>query len=356
MQSTVSTARRPNACAPGRAPERDPARVTCRSAGVAAAVAVALTALIGAACSPAVHAQPAWPAKPVRVVVPFTPGGTNDIVARLLSRELSDSMGQQFVVDNRPGASGVVGADIVAKAPADGYTLMVHSVSHLANAHAYKKLPYDTLRDFEPIAALAGQPGALVVHPALPVRTLKEFIALARKRPGEITYASNGDGGNLHVQMAVLAVMADMKLIHVPYKGGAPATLSIVAGETQAGAVTIGIALPQIRAGRLRPLAVTGTQRSNLLPELPTVAEAAIPGYDMNPWTGLFAPAGLARGAADRLVPEVNRILRRPEFMKVLAEQTVEPWLATQQEFAARVRADYDRYGKFYRMLGITAS
>ena len=206
--------------------------------------------------------------------MPFTPGGTNDIVARVLSRELSDSMGQQFVVDNRPGASGVVGADIVAKAPADGYTLMVHSVSHLANAHAYKKLPYDTLRDFEPLAALAGQPGALVVHPALPAR----------------------------------------------------------------------------------PLAVTGTQRSNLLPELPTVAEAAIPGYDMNPWTGLFAPAGLARGAADRLVPEVNRVLRRPEFTKLLVEQAVEPWLATQQEFAARVRADYERYAKFYRMLGITAS
>ena len=326
----------------------------CACAVTFAVAALAVPA--GAALSPAAHAQPAWPARSVRVVVPFTPGGTNDIVARVLSRELSDSMGQQFVVDNRPGASGVVGADIVAKAPADGYTLMVHSVSHLANAHAYKKLPYDTLRDFEPIAALAGQPGALVAHPALPVRNLKEFIALARKRPGEITYASNGDGGNLHVQMAVFAVMAEMKLIHVPYKGGAPATMSIVAGETQVGAVTIGIALPQIRAGRLRPLAVTGTQRSNLLPELPTVAEAAIPGYDMNPWTGLFAPAGLARGATDRLVPEINRVLRRPEFNKLLVEQAVEPWLATQQEFAARVRADYERYGKFYRMLGITAS
>ena len=308
------------------------------------------------ACAGPALAQSLYPAKPVRVVVPFTPGGTNDIVARVLTRELSDAFGHQFVVDNRPGASGVVGADIVAKAAPDGYTLMVHSVSHIANAFAYKKLPYDTLKDFEPLALLAGQPGALIVHPSLPVKTLKDFIGLARARPGEITYASNGEGGSLHVQMAVLAAMANLKLVHVPYKGGAPALLSIVSGETQSGTITIGVALSQIRAGRVRPIAVTAARRSNLLPEVPTIAEAGVPGYDMNPWTGLFAPAGLAKAASERLLTEVNRILRRAEFSKLLAEQAVEPWFGTQEEFIARIRVDHERYEKFFKLLNIPAS
>jgi tripartite-type tricarboxylate transporter receptor subunit TctC len=314
-------------------------------------VAAVALAPLGAAL-----AQPAWPTKPVRIVVPFPPGGTNDIVARILARELSEALGQPFVVENRPGASGVIGAEIVAKSPPDGYTLMVHSVSHIANAFAYRKLPYDTLKDFEPLALLAAQPGIVVVHPSLPVKTLKEFLALARVRPGEITYASNGEGGSLHVQMAVLAAMANVKLVHVPFKGGAPALASIVAGETQAGTMTIGVALGQIKAGRLRPLAVTSERRSALFPDLPTVAEAGVPGYDMNPWTGLFAPAGLARAPANRLLPEVNRIVRRPEFAKLLAEQAVEPWIGTAEEFAARIRTDHERYEKFFRLLGIPAS
>jgi tripartite-type tricarboxylate transporter receptor subunit TctC len=161
-------------------------------------------------------AAQAYPAKPVRLVVPFPPGGTNDIVARIIARELSQSMGQQFVVDNRGGASGIIGADSVAKAPPDGYTLMVHSTSHLTNAFSYNKLPYDTFRDFEPITLLAFQPSLLVVHPSLPAKSVKEFIALAKSRPGQITYASNGEGGNLHVMMALFASMANIQLIHVP--------------------------------------------------------------------------------------------------------------------------------------------
>ena len=297
------------------------------------------------------NAQTAYPIKPVRVVVPFPPGGTNDIVGRLVMRELSEIMGQQYVIDNRPGASGVIGAEIVARSPADGYTLMVHSNSHLSNALAYPKLPYDTFKDFEPVALMAAQPGVLVVHPSMPVKTVKDFIALARAKPGEITYASNGEGGSLHVQMALFASMANLKLIHVPYKGGAPVATSLVAGETQSSISTIGIVLPHIKSGRLRPIAVSSAQRSTILPQLPSIGDT-VAGYDMNPWTGVFAPAGLPRPMIERLHAEINKILMRPEFVRQLADQAVEPWVATREAFAARIGTDYEKLKQVFKLIG----
>ncbi len=300
--------------------------------------------------------QGGYPAKTVRVIVPFPPGGTNDIVARFVMREISDVMGQQFVIDNRAGASGVIGADLVAKSPPDGYTLMVHSSSHLSNAFAYKKLPYDTFRDFEPIGFMAAQPGVLVVHPSLPAKSVKEFIALARSRPNEITYASNGEGGSLHVQMALFASMANLRLIHVPYKGGAPVAASLTSGETQSSVSTIGIVLPHIRNGRLRPLGMSSSARSTILPNVPTIAESGVPGYDMNPWVGAFAPAGTPKAITERLHAEINKALKKPELRKQMSDQAVETWTGTQAEFVARLKADYEKFQKIFKMIGTPAA
>ena len=293
-----------------------------------------------------------YPAKPVRLVVPFPPGGTNDIVARIITRDLSQSMGQQFVVDNRGGASGIIGADSVAKAPPDGYTLMVHSTSHLTNAFSYNKLPYDTFRDFEPITLLASQPSLLVVHPSLPAKNVKEFIALAKSRPGQITYASNGEGGNLHVMMALFASMANIQLIHVPYKGGGPMATSLISGETQSAIATVGSVLPHLKSNRLRPLGVTGAKRSAILPNVPTIAEAGLPGYDMSPWIGAFAPAKTPKPIVDRLYAEMNSAMKKPEVARTFTEQGLEAWSASREEFIQRMKTDYEKYQKVFKIIG----
>ena len=297
-------------------------------------------------------AAQAYPAKPVRLVVPFPPGGTNDIVARIIARELSQSMGQQFVVDNRGGASGIIGADSVAKAPPDGYTLMVHSTSHLTNAFSYNKLPYDTFRDFEPITLLASQPSLLVVHPSLPAKNVKEFIALAKSRPGQITYASNGEGGNLHVMMALFASMANIQLIHVPYKGGGPMATSLISGETQSAIATVGSVLPHLKSNRLRPLGVTGAKRSAILPNVPTIAEAGLPGYDMSPWIGAFAPAKTPKSIVDRLYADMNSATKKPEVARTFTEQGLEAWSAPRDEFIQRMKSDYEKYQKVFKIIG----
>jgi tripartite-type tricarboxylate transporter receptor subunit TctC len=250
----------------------------------------------------------------------------------------------------------VIGAELVAKSPPDGYTVMVHSSSHLSNAFAYKKLPYDTFKDFEPIGFLAAQPGVLVVHPSLPVKTVKEFIALAKARPGDITYASNGEGGSLHVQMALFASMAGIKLVHVPYKGGAPVAASLASGETQSSISTIGIVLTHIKSGRLRGLATSSAKRSTILPNLPTIAESGVPGYDMNPWVGFFAPAGTPKAIVDRLHAEAGKTLQKPDMIKAMSAQAVEPWVGTREEFAARLKADFQMFQKIFKLIGAPAA
>jgi tripartite-type tricarboxylate transporter receptor subunit TctC len=313
-----------------------------------AGCALAAALLCGAA-----FAQSAYPTKTVRVVVPFPAGGSNDLVARIVSQEMSKSLGQQFVVDNRGGASGVIGAEMVAKAPADGYTLMVHSITHLSNGLLIKKVPYDTIGDFTPIALLVAQPGVLVVHPALPAKTVKDFIALAKKRPDELTYASNGPGGSLHLMMALFANMANIKLIHVPYKGGAPLVTSLLSGETQSATATINTVLPHIKSNRLRPLGVTADKPSGLLPGVPTIAQAGVPGYEFNSWIGVFGPKNMQPALVDRLHGELEKVMKQPNVVKALADQALDPWPATQQQFAQRVKADYDKLAKVIRMTGV---
>jgi tripartite-type tricarboxylate transporter receptor subunit TctC len=320
------------------------------------AIAAALTLTAAAVvCAPSL-AQGNYPSKPVRVVVPFPPGGTNDIVGRLVARELSEAMGQQFVIDNRGGASGLIGAENVAKSAPDGYTLMVHSTSHLTNDFSYKKLPYDTFKDFEPIALLAAQPYVLIVHPSLPVKSTKEFITFAKSRPNQITYASNGEGGNPRVLMALFASMANIQLIHVPYKGGGPMAASLMSGETQSAVATVGSMLPPLALGRVRALGVTSARRSSILPNVPTIAESGLPGYDMNAWVGAFAPAKTPKAIVDRLYAEISKVLKKPELAKQMADQGVEPWPASHEEFEARMKSDYASYAKIFKIIGTPAN
>ncbi len=308
-----------------------------------------------AACAvlPSVAIAQAWPAKPVRVVIPWPAGGSNDIVGRIVMQELSRTLGQQFVIDNRAGASGVVGADLVAKTPADGYTLMVHSTTHVGNAHLYgKKLTYDTMKDFTGVGMLSSQPGVLTVHPALPVKTLKDFIALAKAKPLQINYSSSGNGSAPHLQMALLISMAGIDITHVPYKGGAPQVAALLGGETQASFATIGTVISQIQAGKLRPLGVGSAARTKAMPGVPTISEAGLPGYDMNPWIGVFAPAGTPRTVIDRLNTEMNQALSIPEVMSTLAKQALDPAPTTVDEFNRILRVDFEKYGKLIALTG----
>jgi len=312
-------------------------------------------ATLAAACIalPSTTLAQAWPVKPVRVVIPWPAGGSNDIVGRVVMQELSRTLGQQFVIDNRAGASGVVGADLVAKTPADGYTLMVHSTTHVGNAHLYgKKLTYDTMKDFTGVGMLSSQPGVLTVHPALPVKTLKDFIALAKAKPRQINYSSSGNGSAPHLQMALLISMAGIDITHVPYKGGAPQVAALLGGETQASFATLGTVISQIQAGKLRPLGVGSSARAKALPGVPTISEAGLPGYDMNPWIGVFAPAGTPRAIIDRLNTEMNQALSIPEVMSTLAKQALDPAPTTVDEFNRILRVDFEKYGKLIALTG----
>lgn len=313
------------------------------------ALCACAAALSGAALD--VAAQQ-YPTKPVRVVIPWPPGGSNDVVGRIVLQKMSESLGQQFIVDNRPGAAGSIGADLVAKAPADGYTLMVHSTTHLGNAHLYKKLPYDTLKDFIGVGLMTEQPGVLTVHPSLPVKTTREFIALAKSRPGQILYSSSGNGSAPHLQMALLAQMAGIKLVHVPYKGGAPQVTALLAGESQASFATIGTVVTSIRAGKLRPLGVGSRKPAKALPGVPTLSESGVPGYEMSPWIAMFAPAGTPKAIIDKLNAEVNKALSLPDIEQKLDNQGLAPWTSTPEEMAARVKADYEKYGRLIKLTG----
>lgn len=300
----------------------------------------------------AVQAQN-YPAKVVRVVIPWPPGGSNDVVGRLVMQKVSEALGQQFVIDNRGGASGSIGADVVAKAPPDGYTIMVHSTTHLGNAHLYgKKLAYDTLKDFTGVGMLSAQPGVLTVHPSLPVKTVKEFIALAKSRPGQINYSSSGNGSAPHLQMALLISMTGINIAHVPYKGGAPQVTALMAGETQASFATIGTVIHHIRNGKLRPLGLGSTKPSKVLPNVPTLAESGVPGYDMSPWIGVFAPAGTPRPIIDRLNAEIVKALALPDVVKTLENQALDPAPSSVDQFNQTLKADYEKYGKLIKLTG----
>ena len=313
---------------------------------------LSLVVAVLASLVPAAGAAQQYPVKPVRVVIPWPPGGSNDVVGRIVAQKLSDTMGQQFIVDNRGGASGVIGSEFVAKSPPDGYTLMIHSATHVSNPHLYGKVPYDTLKDFAAVAPLSVQIGMLVVHPALPAKNVKEFIALAKSKPGQITYSSSGNGSFVHLSMALFASMAGVKMTHVPYKGGGPAAISIASGETQAQMGTVGSVIQQVKQNRVRALAVTSDRRVDAFPNLPTIAEAGVPGYEFTAWIGMLAPAGLPKPMVDRLNAEVAKVLKMPDVAQNLKSQTLEPLIMTPDQFAKRLKSDYDKYEKVVKLTG----
>jgi tripartite-type tricarboxylate transporter receptor subunit TctC len=269
-------------------------------------------ALMAAALLPAsvAWAQAPYPSKPVRFLVGFAPGGGTDIMARTVAVRLAEALNQQVVVENRPGANANLAAEIAAKAAPDGYTVLFISVSHAVSKSLYRNLKYDLERDFIPLAGIGSVPQALVVTPSLPVKSVKELIALARKRPGEISYASSGSGSPEHLAGEMFALMAGVKMLHVPFKGGAPSAAAIVGGEVVVGFNTMPVALPHIQSGRMRVLATTEERRASVLPQVPTIAEAGVPGYAASTWYGAMLPTGTPREIVLRLNTEINKVLQ----------------------------------------------
>ena len=288
-----------------------------------------------------------YPRKPVRLIVPFAAGGGNDTVARAIAQQLSASLGQSVYVDNRAGAGGVVGAELAAKSPPDGYTMFLGGVgSHAVNPNLHAKLPYDPIRDFAPITLIASAPSVLVVHPSLPAGTIVEFAALARARPGKLNYASNGNGSSAQLAAVMYESMAGVEMVHVPYKGLAPALADLLSGEVQLMFSSMVAIVPHIKAGKLRALAVTGKKRSALLPEVPTIAESGLPGYEAGSWYGILAPAETPRDIVLLLNAEIVRALKQPEVRERLANEGAEAIGGTPEEFAAHIKAELARMGK----------
>jgi tripartite-type tricarboxylate transporter receptor subunit TctC len=299
-----------------------------------------LVSLAVLACDVA-WSQP-YPVKPVRVVVVFPAGGATDIVARLVFQKMADQTKQQFLIDNRGGAGGMVGAEVVAKSAPDGYTLMVYSQTLLANAHLYQKSPYDAIKDFVGITPLTRLVLMLAVHPSMPVRTTKEFIDLAKSRPGEILYGSAGIGAGQHLSMSTFATTVGAKMTHVPYKGGTLAVTAMMAGEIQAIITPIAEVFPHLKSGRLRPIAVTSATRTTQLPDIPAIAET-VKGFEFVSWFASFAPAGTPKPVIDWLNAELRKVLADAEVGAKLSAQTLDPLYMTPEAFAKQIQFDYER-------------
>ena len=311
---------------------------------------IALALICLTAC---VHAQErgaasaAYPTKPIRLVLPYPPGGGSDTIGRPLAQHLSASMGHQVVVDNRGGGGGNIGMEYVAKSPADGYTLVFALTAQLAvNVSLFKKLPYDPVKDYVPITLLAQGPYVLVVHPSLPVTTVKELIALARKRPNDLTYASSGNGSGGHLASELLNSMTQVKMLHIPYKGGGPALIDLIAGQVQVLFSTWASGRGHIQSGRIRALAVSTAKRPKAIPHIPTVAESGVPGYDSGVWYALLAPAGTPREIVDRLNREILGVLKRPDYSKLLVDSAIDPVGSTPDELGAYIRAEITKWAK----------
>jgi tripartite-type tricarboxylate transporter receptor subunit TctC len=322
------------------------------SAAIAAAV-LALAAAHAGAQSPSTGSGQAYPSKPVRFVVPSSAGGGTDIIARALGQKLSLALGQQFVVENRPGAGQMIGIELVARAPADGYTLLMAASTLAINPIMYKKVSYDPVRDFAPITQAASLPNVLVVHPSMPVKSVAELIALAKREPGKLAYASAGVGTSPHMSVELLKHMAGIDMLHIPYKGTGPGVIDVLAGQVKVMTPNVLTALPHIKSGRLRALAVTSGKRTDALPGVPTIAEAGVPGYESVQWYGVLAPAGTPRDVVQRLYTEIAKALRSGDVRERLAADGAEPVGNTPEEFAAFIRAEIDKWAKVARAAGI---
>jgi tripartite-type tricarboxylate transporter receptor subunit TctC len=316
------------------------------------AVVVALAGLLGAAT---VAAQ-SYPTRPIRMVVAYPPGGGTDIVGRMMAQRFTEQLGQNVVVDNRGGATGNIGTELVARSAPDGYTLLMGNVAPNAiNVSLFKSLPYDPVKDFAPVSLVAATPNVLVVHPALPVNTVKELIALARAKPGALNFPSAGIGSSSHLAGELLKSLAKIDMVHVPYKGGGPALTDLLAGQMQLMFATMPAAMPHVKAGKLRAVAVTTAKRSQTLRELPTVAEEGVAGYEASTWYGLLAPAGTPQPVVERLHQETVKALAGAELRERLAAQGFEPVGGSPAEFTAYIKSEIAKWGRVIREAGIRA-
>ena len=314
-----------------------------------------LAALAASAFALAAHAQP-FPNKPIRIIVPFGPGGFTDVAARILQKELAPAIGQPVIIENRPGAGSTIGTDAVAKATPDGYTLVMISTAHVISPHLYKQMPYDPIKDFAPVMRLAEGPYVLVVHPSLPARDVKEFIALAKSKPGEIDYASSGNGSAQHLVGALFTNMADVKLNHVPYKGSNQAMQDVLGGQVKVSFVGVPNALPNLVNGKLKALGVSTAKRYAELPDVPTIAEAGVPGYDATIWLGLLAPKDTPREVVNKLNGDISRILSSPEAKKLMASAGVDVATSSPEEFGRLMQSELERWGKVVKETGATVN
>ncbi len=317
-------------------------------------------ALLAAACFggnvfQSATAAEAYPQRAIRLIVPFPPGGAVDILARMLSPKLGEALGQQIVVDNRGGGAQVIATQLTAKALADGYTVLLASTTHGVNPGLQKKLPYDSLKDFTPITQIAESPILFVAHPSLGVSNIQELVALAKSRPGRINYASPGAGTGGHMAVELLKRMAGIDMTHVPYKGSGPALTDVIAGHVQVICVSPLPVLPHVRSGKLRGLATTGHVRARVAPELPTVAESGVPGYQANLWYALLGPAGIPRPVVNRLHAETSKVLKRSDISDQLLAMGAEPVGNSPQELAKFLRTEIDRWSKLVREANIRA-
>ena len=303
------------------------------------------------------HAQgTAYPVKPVRLVAASAPGGGIDIVGRVVAQKLSDQYTQQVVVDNRAGGGGVIATQIVAKAPPDGYTLLVNSVGVAYVGELHKGAPFDVVRDLAPVAQVASQPSLLAVHGSVPVSSLPELLKLVRGKPGQVSFGSGGAGGASHMGTELLAYAAGLKIVHVPYKGTGPSTAALLAGEVNMALVGIATALPHVKAGRIKPIGDTGSTRSTLLPDVPTISEAGVPGYEFAGWYGLFAPAGLPRSLLQQLNRDINGALKQSETAQRMTAMGFDVQAGSAEEFAKYFRAEVVKWRKVVKEAGIVAN
>ena len=300
------------------------------------------------ACAGAQH----YPSRPVRFIVPFPPGGGNDIVGRVIALRLAEALGQPVIVDNRGGAGGTLGTDITAKSPADGYTLLINNISLAVNATLFAKLPYDTLKDLAPVTLVGRQPNLLVVHPSVAAQSIRELLALAKARPRQLNYGSGGVGTASHLATELLKLMAHVELVHVPYKGLGPALTDLMGGQVQLIISTMASALPQVKAGKLRPLAVTTAKRSPFFPEVPTMDEAGVRGYEFNTWYGMLVPAGTPRPIVERLNRETAKLLDSAAIKEQFATQGIEAAPTSPEQFGAYLRTEVEKWGKVVKASG----
>lgn len=315
--------------------------------------------LAGALLLPAaatVLAQDAYPAKSIRIIVAYPPGGGTDIVGRMVAQKLTENLGHTVVVDNRGGATGNIGTEIAARAAPDGYTLLMGNVAPNAiNVSLFAKIPYDPVKDFEPVSLVALTPNIVLVHPSLPVRTVKDLIALAKAKPGTLNYSSAGIGSSSHLAPELFAILTGIKMVHVPYKGGGPGLVDLLSGQMQLMMTTMPAAMPHVKSGKVRAIAVTSARRSPSLPELPTVAEAGVKGYEVSTWYGVLAPARTPKGIVTRLHGEIVKILAAAETRDKLLAQGFEPVGSTPDEFGVYIQSEIAKWGKVIKAAGIKA-